>query len=292
MNTRGFTLIEVIVTMAIISVLAGIIVPISYRVWETGEIDLTRSRMADIKKALVGDPALIQQGVRIDYGFVGDNGELPATLGDLKTDSGIYPNWHGPYLGSGVDPRYFAEDAWGEPLVYIPVSDAFGRRIAARLASKGPDRIEGTADDLDADNAPTEQINPADVTPTNLVAGNISYVISVAEADANPVYYATVTVRYQDIGGETPVDMSECLPLDIGLVQKLVPRSGATRFAGSFPLNLPIGKIAVSSKLFADSSCNGPPLAETADSYFFVAPGPAVILLNPPALYYHLDNGP
>lgn len=291
MRAPGFTLVEVIVTMAVISILAGIIVPLSYRAWEAGEISLTRSRMAEIKKAMVGDAAMVQHGIRIDYGFVGDNGELPAALDELATDHGNYPNWRGPYLGTGIDPREFARDAWGEPLLYTPISDAFGRRVAAVLASKGPDRIEGTTDDLDAVNAPAEQILSGDVVPTNLVEGNLSYVISVTDADESPVYYATLTGRYREGAGEAVMSMSECLALDIGLVQKLVPRSGAMRFAGTFPISPPIGKLAVTARLFANEACNGAPLAETSESLFFVSPGTSAILLNPPALYYRIETG-
>jgi len=69
MKDQGFTLIEVIVVMAIVAILAGIMVPFVYRVWEGDEIELTRERMGEIKKALVGDPRLIQNGIRTNYGL-------------------------------------------------------------------------------------------------------------------------------------------------------------------------------------------------------------------------------
>lgn len=292
MNSRGFTLIEIIVTLAIVSILVGIIVPFSYRAWEASEINLTIERMEVLKNAMTGDPAYYQQGIPTSFGFVGDNGELPATLADLLTDQRSYPNWNGPYLGTGIDPRSYAEDAWGEPIGYETFVDALGRRVAASLTSKGPDRIAGTSDDLDAASAPTVQVSQADVTPTDTVQGNLAYSISVSEYDETPVYSATLHVRYRDAGGEATMSLAECIPLDIGLVQKLVPRSGTTGFAGNFPAALPIGGALLSSRLFAGNSCSGTPLATTPENFTYVTPGVTTLRLTPPALYYHIDNGP
>lgn len=292
MKNRGFTLIEVIVTMAIISILAGIIVPISYRVWEASETSLTLERMATIKKAMLGDPDLYQQGLRAGYGFVGDNGELPASLDDLLTDQGTYPDWAGPYLGTNVDPRYFAEDAWGEPFIYTVTSDALGRRVAATLVSKGLDRVAGTSDDLDAVSAPTVQVSQSDVVPADMVEGNFSYVISVSEYDENPVYFATLNARYREGGSEVTMALADCIRIDVGLVQKLVPRSGTVGFTGSFPAGLPIGRAVISSRLFASSSCSGAPLATTDGSIVYISPGLNTVRINLPALYYHINNGP
>jgi prepilin-type N-terminal cleavage/methylation domain-containing protein len=292
MNTRGFTFVEIIVTMAVLSILIGIIVPISYRAWEAGEIRLTRERMADLKKAMIGDPALVQQGIRVGYGFVGDNGELPAGLDDLVANQGVYANWNGPYLVAGSDPREFAEDAWGEPLIYTPASDPFGRLVAATLVSKGPDRLAGTADDLDAASAPTEQLVAREVAPTNVIRGNFGYAVSVADADETPTFYAALTAQYQDAGGTSTMAMSNCVRIDVGLVQKLVPRSGSVQYTGIFPINVPIGKVVVAGRLFPDNTCSGAPLAETGGSLLFVNPGQHEIFYNPPTLYHHIDNGP
>ena len=74
---RGFTLIEVLVTMAIVSILAGIMVPAVWKFWESQDVQTTRERIKTLKLAMVGDRSLIQNGIRTSYGFVGDNGELP-----------------------------------------------------------------------------------------------------------------------------------------------------------------------------------------------------------------------
>jgi general secretion pathway protein G len=292
MNDRGFTLIEVIVAVAIISIMAGVIMPISYRIWEKREVEETRQAMRVLKQAMVGDPALYQGGIRTDYGFVGDNGELPEGLADLLADSGVFAGWNGPYLAAGFDPLDYDKDAWGEPLRYSAAFDAFGRRVSASLVSSGPDRLPGTADDIDASSDPELQIALSEVTPAADIAAGISYTVSVSELDASPVYYTSVTASYRDRGGTLVTRAAGCQQLNVGLVQKTVPRTASISYVSSFPVRLPVGRVVLRAGLYADAACNSAALVENDGSPYFIAAGAQTILHNLPMLYLHITNGP
>jgi hypothetical protein len=74
----------------------------------------TLAEMTRLATAISGNPNLYANGVRLDFGYVGDIGALPAILGDLVTNPG-YATWDGPYLS--VDYSNYSTDylydAWG-----------------------------------------------------------------------------------------------------------------------------------------------------------------------------------
>ncbi len=288
MRRNGFTLIEIVVAMAILSIMAGVLVPMMYRVWESNEIAQTRERMADLKKAIAGDPNLYQQGVRSHYGFVGDVGDLPANLDDLVSDSGSWVGWNGPYLG-GFDPATFKRDAWGNPIAYAehdPPLVVSGEEVAATLRSAGPDRTFGNADDIDENSDLALQILGKDVWPTDRVRGNLSVTVT-ATTETTPSYYADLRVRYLNGTGFATMT-SSCIALNIGLVQSGVPKTVSQAIDASFPVTLPIGRVTLRSRLFSDAACSAL-LEETNDMAIFVSNGLNEISVNPPTLYYRID---
>ncbi len=161
LSKNGFTLIEVVVVMAIIAILTGIMVPMMYRVWDSSNETLTLTRMNDLRVALIGDNKLYQNGVRTHFGYVGNFGQLPDSLDKLVSETG------GPYLPSGFDPANYGKDGWGNDIHYaITSSDALSRNVAATLTSYGPDGVL-SPDDI------VETINETDVVPVTSLQGNI-----------------------------------------------------------------------------------------------------------------------
>src|SRR3989338_3484547 len=107
MNRKGFTLVEVIVILAVLSILAAVAVPMALKIFERTAEDATREEMDNIKKALLGNPQKLQTSFRNDFGFLGDIGCLPTTaLGGLDGlgTAGTYPLFTFDSPKEGVSP--------------------------------------------------------------------------------------------------------------------------------------------------------------------------------------------
>ena len=159
-NRKGFTLIEVVIILVVLSILAAVAVPMALRIFERTAEDTTREEMDNIKKALLGDPRKLQTTFRNDFGYLGDIGCLPSiALGGLDRllTQGSLPawsfdntkqagaGWKGPYI-TGTPGEDFKKDQLGNDYVYTPVAGACP--LTATLASNGPDGLPSTADDI------------------------------------------------------------------------------------------------------------------------------------------------
>jgi general secretion pathway protein G len=249
---NGFTLLEIIVVIGIISLMVGILIPMVYRVWESSEVDKTKERISDLKKAMTGDPKLIQNGVRTHFGYVGDIGQLPSSLGNLITNDDGVANWNGPYLPSGFDPNDYATDAWGKPIYYTSPSIP-GELM--ELRSYGPDRSSGNSDDI------VVKIYSNEVFPTNNVQGAINITFNSAPSTTLS-YSAKIYAKYRDGTG----NLTNTLPICYSPVS--IPGDGSTRY---FPIpfnvnlgvNIPIGPVYFSATLFSVVACTNIILGQT-----------------------------
>lgn len=165
---KGFTLIEVIVILAVIGILAAMAVPLALRIFQTTAEDATRSEMQNLKQAMIGDPKKLNGTVRADFGFLGDVGRIPTAAEALdalfvkpgalsawsfNTAKQAGAGWNGPYITgsfSGEEALDFKKDQWGNSYTYTDVNftNANGQAGDGKITSAGKDGVFGTADDI------------------------------------------------------------------------------------------------------------------------------------------------
>ncbi len=125
MRNRGFTLIEILVVMAIIAMLAVMVAPNLFRQQAGAMRDVALSEISTLEAAL--------DIYRLDVG------EYPDTLDGLIENDTDRASWNGPYLRRGVP-----TDPWDNEYVY----ESNGREFT--LTSYGADGMSGGEED-DAD---------------------------------------------------------------------------------------------------------------------------------------------
>jgi len=135
---KGFTLLELVMVIILIGIVAATAVMLIGNVLEQQSVDLTLKDMQNLNHAIVGNPDLVEGGVRNSFGYVGDMGALPNSLTDLiliggqlgwradtgfggLTNLGTGAGWRGPYVDDKQDDdgNYLALlDGWGRPYQY------------------------------------------------------------------------------------------------------------------------------------------------------------------------------
>ncbi len=167
----GFSLVEVLVVIALLSLVAGAILPLSVRSLRSGQQQRALDQMERLVAGMVGRPE------RDEFGFLGDMGGLPAALEDLNdgsglpvhalnTADGIGYGWAGPYAPTLAPGGTALVDPWNVPFQYSSAS--------AQITSAGADRSFGTADDL---------VVPASPQPTT---GNLSVTVNGVPSGGGP----------------------------------------------------------------------------------------------------------
>lgn len=127
---KGFTLIEILIVVAIIALLASLVAPRLFGKLESSKQKIAKTQINLIETAL--------DMFRLDVG------RYPTTQEGLKvlwSNPGDIPNWHGPYLKKPIE-----KDPWGHPYIYrCP-----GKHGAYDLYSLGADgKPGGTGENKD-----------------------------------------------------------------------------------------------------------------------------------------------
>jgi hypothetical protein len=141
----GVTIVELLVVILVIGIFIAFFAPTIYsRTSNSARITVTKQKMVQLRKAIVGDPELISGGEYVDAGFKGDNGRLPTNLMELvikppypladSWNSFTKHGWNGPYIRDD-ESHSFLLDAWGDPIEFLlnTNNDTIG------LKSSGPD---------------------------------------------------------------------------------------------------------------------------------------------------------
>jgi general secretion pathway protein G len=127
---RGFTLLELLVVVMVISILVGLVVPRFFSHVGRSEVQAARVQIDSLEKAL--------EAFRLDAGRLPNSSEGLAALVDKP--SGLN-RWRGPYLRKGLP-----KDPWGNAYVYkFP-----GPKYDFEIISFGKDgQVGGEGDDAD-----------------------------------------------------------------------------------------------------------------------------------------------
>lgn len=123
-NSRGVTLVEVVLAVLIAGILSTIAIRSVSTISETGRIEETKTELDALAFAITGNPALENNGTRSDFGYVGDIGALPPNLDALVSNPGGYSTWDGPYINkryAQITNDHLA-DAWGTGYTYTGIS--------------------------------------------------------------------------------------------------------------------------------------------------------------------------
>lgn len=144
MSRRGFTLLELVVVIAVIGILVAAVTPSVVQRIMDGRIEETRVEAQSLYEGMVGKPSDSR------YGFVGDLGRLPSSYAELaqqgglpayttNTTRGVGMGWRGPYVNIGTSANDYLTDAFGR---------AYTGASSGQVRSAGPDGIAGNADDI------------------------------------------------------------------------------------------------------------------------------------------------
>ncbi len=124
LSSRGVTLLELLVVLMILS----LILTAAVKTWdvtlERGRFESTRRKLDQLAEVIVGDPDYAPAGERVDFGYVGDIGNLPQTLADLVVEPTVTPpessRWRGPYIHATFNesPDGYRIDGWGDTIIF------------------------------------------------------------------------------------------------------------------------------------------------------------------------------
>jgi type II secretory pathway pseudopilin PulG len=145
----GFSLIELLVMIIVVGILATVAMQSMTALVTDSRRMETEGEMGMLAAGIAGDPRLMQDGIRSDFGYVGDVGAFPPNIEALLKNPGL-GTWRGPYIGSKYleDNTSLVIDAWGSPYSYdgatAITSTGSGSSITRRLPGSNDDYLRNS----------------------------------------------------------------------------------------------------------------------------------------------------
>lgn len=198
-SEQGFSFITIIIVLAMFGVAASVVIIFKSQLFGIRRERLTRDELAELKQAITGNPRLITNNGRADFGYIGNMGNLPPSLEDLYK-KGTQPvfvfnnvkkvgaGWAGPYIAPLITEYLdsLKKDAFGNDYVYStsPYTRADGEVVSAKITSNGEDRVAGTLDDRFAEILKREVFSTVSgevTTPAGVAVKNASITLNTPE---------------------------------------------------------------------------------------------------------------
>lgn len=173
-NKRGFTLVELLVVVAIIAILAAVLVPRLLNYTDRARQARAISDIRTIKTVIEAYTADDGMGIYPSAGELdfatGTYKEGPDYIGTILQKHGI--KWYDIMTPGGIT------DPWGKPYFYARYTGADDNQMHYILFSTGKDGIPGTPDDIYTTDAtpPTIGAMPTDFLVTGIQAAASTYV--------------------------------------------------------------------------------------------------------------------
>lgn len=222
----GFSLIEVVLVVLIMGILSAIAAQKWSGALEQSRFEATTGEMDLLAHAITGNPNLVANGLRSDFGYVGDVGALPPNLDALVSNPGGYATWNGPYIQSDFtqNPNDYKQDAWGATYAYSGgvaiTSNGSGSAVTKQFASAASDltnnSVQGSITD-GLDNPP----------------GDSASSVSVRITYPNGTGTITTSTIYPNSGGS--YSFSTALPIGNHTVTAIYHADTLTRYASVLP---------------------------------------------------------
>lgn len=165
-DEQGFSLLFLILLLVLL-VPFVFVTPFFFADQLSREQLTTQDQLRLLKQAITGNPRLVIEQKRSDFGYSGNMGGPPPSLQDLwikgsqpgfvfNTSLKIGAGWLGPYFPVRISEFVpdLAKDSYGNPLEYINTEftrSSDGQLVSVRIRSFGPDRTSGGGDDLIVD---------------------------------------------------------------------------------------------------------------------------------------------
>jgi hypothetical protein len=142
---------------------------------ERSRFQQTQDEMDQLVTAITGNADLYANGLRSDFGYVGDIGTVPSSLDDLVANPGL-GTWNGPYVTGqfAQDTQGFKKDAWGNTYTFtngITIASSGGgstpltKSAASAASDLTSNTVSGTVTDA-AGNPPGDSSVAISVTIT------------------------------------------------------------------------------------------------------------------------------
>lgn len=130
---RGFSLLEILVVLAIMGVLATLVAPRLFNQVDRSKITAATAQARSLKTSL--------DAMRLDIGRYPTADEGLSLLVTPPNDPAARATWFGPYIEGDLP-----ADPWGNPYRYQPPStDEAGFSLSPKIISLGADNAEGGA---------------------------------------------------------------------------------------------------------------------------------------------------